>query len=78
MSYEIEKEVPIPTRKKEAKYPFKILEIDESFLIKKEEVESKSSYQNFASNIHCMAKAAGIKISIRKLDNGDVRIWRIE
>ena len=61
---QIDKGIPIPNR---FKYPFKDMEIGDSFYLTKEE----KTY-----NIHKLAKKAGIKVLTRRENDGR-RIWRI-
>ena len=78
MSFKVEKGVPIPSikqkakrKKRESKYPFKKMNIGDSFLMKKRVAP------NASSAIYTAAKAAGVNIRVRKDEKGNVRVWRI-
>ena len=68
--YEVEKGVPQPTpRDMFLKYPWKVMDVGDSFFVPDSEISSR---QNF----HSCAKNRGIKISTRRVDDG-IRVWRI-
>jgi hypothetical protein len=73
MPYEIEKNVPIPTIKRKApaeKYPFRHMEIGDSFFIPDETGTSVSGL------VSAYGKKLGKKFSSRTVKDG-ARIWRL-
>jgi hypothetical protein len=66
-TYKIEKGVPLPDTLRTPTYPFKEMEIGDSFF-----VESRSK----KAGIHSTAKHYGITITIRKQGSG-FRVWRV-
>jgi len=70
--YRIEKNVPLPPKKRRQKYPFGEMKVGESFgfpLGDRQRV-------GFAACIY--GKRNNKKFSIRKLKDGTYRVWRIE
>jgi len=59
----IEKNIPIPARHKEVKYPFRTMAVGDSFFVKGTE------------GFYPSARDAGVKITARKM-NGGFRVWR--
>lgn len=69
--FEVEKGIPAPeTRGKEAKYPWKEMEVGDSFLI----TEPPKYIRNMASQA---GRVNGLKFSVRTLPEG-VRVWRVK
>ncbi len=68
--YKIEKNIPVPAPMSGTKYPFKNMEIGDSFFIPFERVATTkvAGYKYAAAN--------GVKISFRKVEGG-ARVWRI-
>lgn len=73
MNYRIEKNIPIPPSKGPSKYPFKDLEIGDSFKVYDEENGSRK-IQMYAC---VMGRRLDKKFVTRK-NNGFVRIWRVK
>ena len=81
--YNIEKGVPIPTRKGEkSKYPFFQMEVDDSFEVQvsnttPEKVASsiRNCYHNICRNNENMKS---LKFTIRVTSNTSVRCWRVK
>jgi len=69
--FEIEKGIPIPEQK--SIYPIKDMKIGDSFIIP----AGRNKY-NPSPLISPQAKRYGIKLTTRKLSNGDYRVWRVE
>lgn len=67
---EIDKQLSIPAKGNNVKYPFKIMEIGESVFTTKNIV-------SFTSAAHSAGKRYGMKFMCRKWKNG-TRIWRIK
>jgi hypothetical protein len=64
--FRIEKNIPVPPARGNPIYPWKHMDIGDSFLVEKAN----------ATNLHYAAKRSGIKIRIRKTDFG-IRVWRV-
>ena len=67
----IEKGIPVPTNGRRAKWPWKDMEIGDSFLIP----DAKQK------NVQPMASIAGSRLSrrfIARQADGGVRVWRVE
>ncbi len=75
MTISIEPGVPLPLARrfggKSKKYPFDSMQVGDSFAIQK-----PSKYVE--SSIHGAAKRSGVKVAVRKIDGGGIRVWRIE
>jgi hypothetical protein len=71
MSIEVEKNIPIPPEKKRNVYPYKILEVGESFFVPtgKIQIVCNANYRT--------GKQLGKKFIARKESEG-VRVWRTE
>lgn len=67
MDFKIEKGLPIEKWNRESKYPFREMEVGDSF-VAPESLRFKAS--QYGKNL-------GMKFSTRKLPDGTVRIWRI-
>jgi len=67
---QIDKKIPPPEEKKRNFYPYKSMEIGESFFVP--EVETRL----MCNNNNRVAKATGKKFVARREGNG-VRVWRI-
>lgn len=75
MSYVIEKGVALPKGKrseKSTKYPFKSMEVGDSFL-----VPDFTSIVSLRSQASVTGRTLGKKFSVRLVEQG-VRIWRVE
>jgi hypothetical protein len=69
--FAIEKGVPIPLPKKAGKYPWRTMEVGDSFFV------ANVGHKDFATNASQARKRTGFKFTLRKVEGG-VRIWRIE
>lgn len=69
--FKIEKGVPVPEQVKRPPYPFKEMEIGDSFTVDK---KYEASVRNAASSA---GRISGKRFSARRMDNGCIRIWRI-
>jgi hypothetical protein len=71
MSIEVEKNIPIPPEKKRNVYPYKLLEVGESFFVPtgKIQIVCNANYRT--------GKQLGKKFIARKESEG-VRVWRTE
>jgi len=61
----IEKGVPIPTRRSNSRYPWREMQIGDSFVV-----------ASSAQAVHSSASYAHIKITTRAVDGG-IRVWRV-
>lgn len=68
---QIEKNIPLPPEKKRNTYPYKSMDIGESFLV------TEGKMQIVCNANYRASKAMGMKFIARKEGNG-VRVWRIE
>lgn len=69
LAFPIEKGVPPPTRLKYNRYPWKNMEIGDSFLI-------PLGQKNKLPGLYTSAKNAGIVITVKRTPQGH-RVWRI-
>lgn len=69
--YKIDKDIPVPESR--FKYPIITMEIGDSFLVPKKEVG-----KNLCGRMTTVCKKLGIKLQVKKQDNGDYRVWRVE
>ena len=76
MTFKIEKEIPIPKKiggnGRLSKYPYKDMDIGDSFFVEKQGVRGKA----VQSGYH-FARKHGKKFTARPVEGG-VRIWRVE
>ncbi len=73
--FKIEKGIPIPERAgKNNKYPWRAMEVGDSFEIPSEKVASC----RFAASYFSKRNGGAYKFTIRQQDNGTHRCWRIE
>lgn len=70
IEFKIEKNIPIPDKLFQSKYPYAKMEIGDSFLIK----TSKTIEQTNSSTSYA-AKRLNMKFTSRTVDGG-IRIWR--
>lgn len=67
----IEKGVPVPSPPMRAKYPFKDMEVGDSFFVSSEYIDKvRSSAASYA-------RAHGMKFTTRQEGDG-LRVWRVE
>jgi hypothetical protein len=71
--YEIEKNVPVPPRKKVTVYPFHQMKKGDSFFIP---VKGKKAQESRRRSATAAAYKQKVKITARVMEDG-VRIWRI-
>lgn len=75
---EIEKDMPIIPRNPSFIYPFRKMEVNDSFLVKIEKGESfKQIRSRLGSVVLNMKRTHGLKFATRTVEEG-IRIWRIE
>lgn len=74
MTYEIEKNIPVP-EKEGPKYPFKQMEVGDSFFV---ECQGFDAYRKIANAANSFQRRCDmpIKFTVRMLTEG-VRVWRI-
>jgi hypothetical protein len=81
MKYPIEKGIKIPkiNAKRLYKYPFRDMELNDSFFISCEETDSKMQElkRRVSSSITSASTRLSRKFILREVDNG-VRVWRIK
>lgn len=68
---EVSKEFPIPEQKRKNVYPYKSMEIGDSFYV------SNTKAQVVFNNNYRASKSLGMKFVARKEGDG-VRVWRME
>ena len=70
----IEKGIPIGSQRAnlQTKYPFKEMEIGDSFVVPKDELP-----KNGGCGLHNSARYVGVKIATRTQTDGSVRVWRV-
>ena len=73
--FEIEKNVPLPAKEKVSKYPYAQMEIGDSFVINGTTASGSAQAAYIAAKTYF--GAAG-HITMKTLDDGKVRIWRIK
>lgn len=73
MNYEIEKTVPIPSRRR---YPIKNLNIGESFLVPTQDV-STGTYSTLTTICGREKRKTGKRFTVRLVEDG-IRVWRVE
>jgi len=78
MSYKIEKNLQLPT-KRHNKFPFDKMEIGDSFLVPKSEI---TALENMRQNIYNAAaayrtKQPDFKCSVKAVEDG-IRVWRVK
>ena len=71
MSIAIEKNIPIPSDRKRNSYPYKQMDVGESFFVPDIRIQVVCN-NNYRAN-----KITGMKFTARREGNG-VRVWRIE
>ena len=83
----IDRNVPLPPQqefqqKTAKKYPFDLMEIGDSFPVKLTDYEpgltSRKLMQRISPAASRHAKNHSRKYTLRIMENGDVRVWRIE
>ncbi len=68
--YEVEKNIPIPRKKGKGKTAFLLsLDVGDSFIFTTEE-------RNGVDNWYNLARAAGLKVKIRQVEDDQFRVWR--
>ena len=69
----IESNIPIPRNKsgREMKYPFKLMEVGDSFLV------PPGSDNKVRICAHASRKQTGYNYTVRKMEDGTYRCWRI-
>ena len=75
--YEVEKNVPLPARGRRGKHQaladaLSVMEVGDSFTY-----SDASAHGNMAMTVRDYAKRANIKVTIKKLESGRYRAWRI-
>ncbi len=82
--YEIEKNIPIPPLAKRGqkqgeksghRYPFKAMEIGDSFLVECESIHDMRVRNNIRLSIYNQAVTS--RFTVRRVENG-LRVWRIK
>lgn len=84
--FQVEKDVPIPEGRqgRESKYPFREMEVGDSFLVAPEVDELLGEQEDFAkvrgrvSNVaYKYGKEHDKKFTVRQVEEG-IRVWRVE
>lgn len=78
MTYKIDSSIPVPPSRKDTRsYPFKDLEVGQSFLVVREPDETKTRVRERTSAAMTWAKRTlDRNFCTRQVDDG-VRVWRI-
>lgn len=71
-NFKIDKNVPMPAPYSRTKYPFRLMEIGDSFVIP--DGVARQYISSYAANA---GKRLGRKFSVRKAADGSVRCWRV-
>lgn len=82
MKFKIQKNVPMikiyeSKRRKQNKYPFKIMGVGDSFCYGKYSREEMTKISN-AARIWAKEVGSSFKFSCRKTEDNKIRIWRVE
>ena len=80
-AFKIEKDIEIPMKRKRAKYPFKEMDIGDSFLIMVDPSEDKEilSIRIKKAQINVISAARNLEIKVvTRQEDGNLRCWRIE
>lgn len=71
--YTIEKSVPLPSKRQRIIYPFPDMQIGDSFSV------PSSKYQNLNGAARAYEKKnPGTKFTTRKMQDNEIRIWRVQ
>lgn len=70
--YKITKSIPIPERRKVYSFPIENMDVGDSFEVPPAEKAAASGCCNWHAR-----KNEGKKFTIRKMPNGNYRVWRI-
>lgn len=79
MNHKIDTNIPIPSSRKDTRsYPFKELEVGQSFLVAQESDETKTQVRERTSAAMTWAKRSlGRDFCTRTVDGG-IRVWRLK
>ena len=70
--YKVEKNVPIPRKKGKGKTAFLLsLDIGDSFIF-----TTEKGQRNGVDNWYNLARAVGLKVKIRQIEDDQFRVWR--
>lgn len=73
--YEIEKGIPLPTNTRNSKYPYKDMQVGDSFLIPAHPEDVPQWLKSIRNSMFAAGKRHGIKLTAAAADGG-VRVWR--
>jgi hypothetical protein len=71
--FAIEKQIPLPKRHQPSKYPWKQMEVGDSFFVA---TDTKRKAIQFGAMASDTGKRLGCKFATRQVDGG-IRIWRV-
>jgi hypothetical protein len=74
--YEIEKGIPLPTNTRNSKYPYKDMQVGDSFLIPSHPDDAADLLKRMRNSMFAAGKRHGIKLTAAIDDEGGVRVWR--
>ena len=78
MSFKIEKNIPIPDecKKRSCKYPFRLMEVGDSFLVEPKQGESPRDTQ---TRVLCASRNyKNMRFRTKVIEDEGIRCWRVE
>jgi hypothetical protein len=73
----IEHGIPLPSRGDiKRRYPFRKMNVRDSFLVPCEPYELKARWNSLSSSIRWASYKTGFKFEVRQVENG-LRVWRV-
>lgn len=77
-AYKVESGIPMPSRKAHnAKFPFKEMQVGDSFLVPFDGEDEGTVRSRIASNCTHQKRRIGRQYATRKVDGG-IRVWRVK
>lgn len=74
----IEKNIPITKHIRKSKYPFKDMDIGDSFIISEEYSDHELRLKSNAARRWLKSSGTNYKFTLRKTEDNKIRIWRIK
>lgn len=75
--FAIEKSIPIPVRSRDSRYPFKEMDVGDSFMVEFEATPPIIVTRRVRSAVSSYQKKSLAKFTVRTFDDG-LRVWRVE
>jgi hypothetical protein len=72
--FPIEKDIPLPPRNRNGKYPLPDMKIGDSFLVPKDSIKNEN---NLRTTICKYAKSIHVTVTVRAVPDG-WRVWRVK